>query len=160
PITGFGSVFVGGIEFDTSGATVTIEGDLAVVEDLKLGMVASVRGRVDARSGRGIADRIAVEHLVEGPVGAVDTASGTLTRLGQQVVTTPNTVFDASPLSELKPSEYVEIGGFFDASNKIRATRVGRQLRKLEIAVEGFVQQLDTRAKTFRLEALTVDFGT
>src|SRR5262249_29961301 len=47
----------------------------------------------------------------------------------------------------------------FDASNDIRATRVASQLQKLEIAVKGFVQQLDATARTFHLEALTVDFS-
>jgi hypothetical protein len=160
PITGFGSVIVGGIEFDTRGALVTIEGDPATVGDLKLGMVAAVRGVVDTSGARGVAQRIAVEHLAEGPLNAIDTASGTLTLLGQQVITAATTVFDPVPLAQLEPNEYVEIGGFFDASGNIRATRVARQLQKLEIAVKGFVQQLDVKAKTFRLEGLTVDFAT
>mgnify|MGYP000950075050 CR=1 FL=1 len=51
PISGFGSVIVGGIEFDIDSAVVTIEGDPARASDLELGMVATVRGTVDA-SGR------------------------------------------------------------------------------------------------------------
>ena len=158
PISGFGSIFVGGIEFDTATAIVTIEGDPALVSDLKLGMVATVRGTVDARGRRGVAQRVAVEHLAEGPIESIDGARGTLRVLEQQVLTDSSTVFDPA-LDQLAPGDYLEIGGFFDASGRIRATRVARPQFKREIAVKGFVDQLDVVARTFRLEDLTVDFG-
>jgi len=158
PISGFGSIIVGGIEFDTNGALVTIEGDPAQVSDLKLGMVAMVRGVVDPRGARGVAQRVAVEHLAEGPLEAVDVAAGTISLLGQQIITNPATVFDPTPLSQLVQNEYIEVGGFFDASGRIRATRVARKFQNLEIAVKGYVVGLDAQAGTFQLGGLTVDF--
>src|SRR5215471_17260210 len=83
PIAGFGSIIVGGIEFDISGATITIEGDPAQASDLKLGMVASVRGTVDATHHRGVAQQVATEHLGQGPLDSVDVAHATLTMLAQ-----------------------------------------------------------------------------
>ena len=70
----------------TSNAMITIEGDPVTESDLKLGMVAAVRGVVDRRSQRGTADVVSVDHLAEGPLDAVDASTGTLLLLGQQVL--------------------------------------------------------------------------
>jgi hypothetical protein len=158
-ISGFGSVIVGGIEFDTTRAAITIEGDPVDESALKLGMVAAVRGTVDRRTGRGVAELVAVEDLAEGPLDAVDRATGTLRLLDQQVLTDAETVFDPVPLAELERDDHVEVSGFLDASARIRATRVARKLEDLEIELKGFIEDLDSSASTFRLGGVTVDFA-
>ena len=42
-VTGFGSIFVNGVEFDTSGASITMGGISVSESDLKLGMVVEVQ---------------------------------------------------------------------------------------------------------------------
>jgi len=158
-ISGFGSVIVNGIEFDTSSATVTIDGSPAAVSDLELGMVATVRGSVDPGGLRGVAQSVISDDLLEGPLETVDLPTMTFTVLSQQVVADAATVFDPMPLQSLPPGEFVQVSGFLDATGRIRATRVERKLPDVEIEVKGYIQQLDATARSFKINALTVDFA-
>jgi hypothetical protein len=157
-ISGFGSIIVGGVEFDTSAAVVTIEGDAAQASDLRLGMVATVRGVVAQNGRQGTAESIAVENLAEGPLQAIDVPGMTLRLLSQQVIADGATVFDPVSLEDLEVGETVDVAGFLDANGRIRATRIARKLEDREIELRGFVQMLDRASSTFRINELLVDF--
>ena len=60
-ITGFGSIFVNGVEYDTDAASVSGDGNLMNVADLKLGMVVTVRGKLNSGSTTGTAESIVVD---------------------------------------------------------------------------------------------------
>src|SRR5712692_10195739 len=62
-ITAFGSVFVNGVEFSTSGATIVLDDNPATESNLRVGMVVTVSG---PRSGSGSATRIEVDDAVKG----------------------------------------------------------------------------------------------
>ena len=94
PITDFGSVIVEGVEFDTSAAIVTIDGQPATPADLALGMVVTVQGEIDSSGTTGVADTVEFTSLIEGPVTDVDLASKTATVLGQTVRVDADTVLD------------------------------------------------------------------
>jgi len=47
PISGFGSVIVNGIRFDTSEAIVTIDGQSGSTDDLAVGQIVTVHGTID-----------------------------------------------------------------------------------------------------------------
>ena len=158
-ISGFGSIIVGGIEFDTSSAVVMIEGDAAQASDLRLGMVATVRGSVARGGRRGVADSVAVESLAEAPLEAIDVPGGTLRLLSQQVIVDGATVFDPVSFEDLEVGDTVNVGGFLDANGRIRATRIARQFEDLEIKLRGFVQKLDRVSSTFRINDLLVEFA-
>ena len=158
-IEGFGSIIVNDIEFDTTNAVVTIEGDPATVEDLELGMFVFVRGRFDRDTMTGVADRIASDHLVLGPVEDVDVGTASFTALSQTVITDAATVFDGTTLAALQPGDVVEVFGVPDADLNIRATRVELVTGADEFEVTGTVANLDPDAQTFTLGALTVDFS-
>ncbi|HET7764107.1 MAG TPA: DUF5666 domain-containing protein, partial [Burkholderiales bacterium] len=67
-ITNFGSVFVNGVEFNTSGTTILLDDHPAAQSDLRVGMVVTVSG---SRSGSsGSAARIDVDGAVRGFVEA------------------------------------------------------------------------------------------
>jgi hypothetical protein len=157
-ISGFGSIIVGGIEFDTSGAVVTIEGDAAQASDLRLGMVATVRGVVAQNGRQGTADSIAVENLAEAPLEAIDVPGGTLRLVSQQVIVDGATVFEPVSFEDLELGDTVDVAGFLDANGRIRATRIARKFEDLEIELRGFIQALDRSSSTFRINELLVDF--
>lgn len=159
PITGFGSIFVGGIEFDTGGATVIIDGGPGAVTDLKLGMVATVRGEVERGTGRGVASSIVSDALLQGPIEVVDLAALSLTVLRQVVITDASTVFDPLALASLAPGDVVLVDGFLDAQGRIRATRVELRTTDIELEVKGFIEDLDPVNGTFRINALLVGFA-
>lgn len=157
-ISGFGSVIVGDIEFDTSGAEITIEGDPVPESALELGMVAFVRGVVEPGGLRGAAELVAVENLAEAPIESIDREAGRLRLLSQDVLFGPRTVFSPS-LDELAVGDTVDVGGFLDANGRIRATRIAKKLEDLEIELRGFLTHLDPDARLFRINDLLVDFS-
>lgn len=129
-VSGFGSVYVDGVEIDDSRALqVTEQADGrfdAVV--LKLGQRIVVQ-----RAADGAASRLTVEPAVVGPVTAID-AQG-LTVLGQRVrvegdsARGPLTVFGGGVVSlgEIVVGDLVEVHGTREASGALLATRVDRR---------------------------------
>jgi hypothetical protein len=158
-IAGFGSIIVSGIAFDTTNAIVTIEGDPATVDDLRLGMVVLVRGSANERKMTGVADRVAADHLLQGTVEGVNAIDGTFSALSQLIVTDAGTVFDQVTLGSLTAGDSVEVFGFRDGDLSIHATRVQKLSELTEIELTGPIADLDETAMTFTIGLLTVDYS-
>ena len=101
-LTGFGSIYVNGIEFETNSATYEIDdvqgsGD----SDLSVGMFVKVKGTVNADGVSGTAESVSYDDEVEGPVENImpDPASGaterTFTVFSGAVLVNTETVFEA-----------------------------------------------------------------
>jgi Domain of unknown function (DUF5666) len=163
-ITAFGSVFVNGVRYDVSGATIRKNGRAVMQAALAVGEVALVRGHQDAQTGQGEADSVDVEDNVIGPIATIDVAGGQLTVLGQTVLVTANTSFgkDITPadLTGLQPGDAVEISGFADANGVITATRIGHAETGDPLQVLGTVAGFDATNHVFMINGLTVDFTT
>src|SRR5712671_5356358 len=90
-ITAFGSVFVNGVEFNTSGATIVLDDNPAAESNLRVGMVVTVSG---SRSGSsGSATRIEVDDALKGFVEAKPDANH-WTVMGQTVLADDRTRFE------------------------------------------------------------------
>ena len=165
-ITGFGSVFVGGVRFDDSAAAVSDEdGNSRSNSDLKLGMMVEVdSGRVDRAAATALAVRIRWGSEVVGPVGIIDTAASTVKVLGQTVLVTTSTVFDstlAGGLSALTAGAVIEVHGILDPANsRIVATRIEPKVGALAFKLRGAIASLDTTAKTFRINGELVSYAS
>ncbi len=69
-ITGFGSIFVNGIEFETDSSSFDVDDDSVATEgDLALGMVVTVIGTINNDGVTGSASSVEYDDEVEGPVG-------------------------------------------------------------------------------------------
>ena len=55
-ITGFGSIYVNGVHFQTSSATIRKNGQMVAESQLAVGEVARVKGQKNATDGTGVAD--------------------------------------------------------------------------------------------------------
>ena len=64
-ITGFGSVMVNGVRYDTSNATFLVDGQIATETSLAVGDVVIVRGSVDVGGATGSADNVIFDDIVE-----------------------------------------------------------------------------------------------
>lgn len=168
PVSGFGSVIVGGVRFDDSTAAISDEDGAAhAASELKLGMQLQIdAGAVDrsvAGSARAKAQRIRWGTEVTGPVGRVDTAASTVVVLGQTVLVTTSTVFDsalAGGLAALTAGTVVEVHGILDsASGRITATRLEAQAGVTAYRLRGAVAALDATAKTFRIGSELVSYA-
>lgn len=156
PITGFGSVFVGGVRFDDSAATVEdADGGGRSRDDLRLGMTVEVDSSAittDSNGSTASARRIQFESEIQGLVGLVNVNAGTFTVLGQTVLVDATTVFDdriAGGLAGLSTGQGVEVYAVFDAAAlRYRATRVEPSSLSGGLRLRGPVRVLDTAAQT------------
>ena len=159
PITGFGSIIVGGVRFDDSVAEVQdLDGARRSRDDLRLGMTVEVESSAistDAYGASASASRIRFESELVGLVGAVDVAGGSLTLLGQRVTVDASTVFDdrlPGGLGGLVPGQPVEVYAEFDAAaQRYRATRVEPAATALGLRLRGPLAQVDAGAQTLRI---------
>ena len=169
PITGFGSVILNGIEFDTTQADIRVEDQSVREDDLRLGMRVTVEGVRD-NNGVAKATRVVFRKNVEGLIDRLDVVNNTLVVLGQTVLVDGLTVIEdraqssAIALSALAVGQFVEVSGLIDANGTILATRIERQTGFVasvtEVEVRSTLSGLDTNAHTFVLGALTVNFRT
>ncbi|MFT3664540.1 DUF5666 domain-containing protein [Piscinibacter sp.] len=162
PIEGFGSIFVGGIEYDDSAAAVfDDDGAPAARERLQLGMrVAVDGGEIGGSDGAPVAraQRIRILTTIAGPSAAVDAAAGTLEVFGQQVAVDAYTVFDAGlpdGLASVAAGDVLEVHASHDAAAKrYVASRIApRGGAPGAYRVRGPVQDLDSAARRFRVGA-------
>lgn len=160
-ITGFGSIVVNGVRYDTDGATIEVDGEPGTESDLKVGQVVVVQGTIEEDGSAAAATSVAFDDLVEGPVTAINNAMNTLTVLGQSVIVDADTSFDDSisppSIDGIFVNDIVEVSGFFLADGRISATRIEKELPGGEFEVTGVVSGLT--ATTFRINNLIVDFG-
>lgn len=164
-ITGFGSVFVGGVRFDDSSASVSDEdGNSRSRSELKLGMMVELdAGAVDRSSASALALRIRLGNEIVGPVGAVDTTASTVQVLGQTVLVTSSTIFDeslAGGLSAMTAGAVVEVYGILDPANgRVVATRIEPKTGATAYKLRGAIADLDTTAKTFTVNGQTISYA-
>lgn len=161
-ITGFGSVFVNGLEFDTTAAAITVDGATATQAELRAGDFITVHGHHDSGSGKDVAEQIDFRGDVQGPVSAIDATAMTLTVLGQTVGVSANTSFDddISPasLAGIAVADIVEVSGMRAADGTIHATRIEKKPAGSPLRVIGVAAGTDSAAMTLMINALTVNF--
>jgi hypothetical protein len=129
PISGFGSIIVNGVRFDEGNATIQDDDGNPVTRDqLLLGVMTRVNGSAPDSLQQSVANLVRITSELVGPVAAIDVAGATFTVLGQTVLITPDTAFDASfagGLASLSNGSTVEVYGRYDAANgRYTATRV------------------------------------
>lgn len=160
PIDGFGSIFVGGIEFDDATAEVFDDDGAPITRAaLRLGMGTEVDsgalgGTADAPTAT--ARSIRMVAAVVGPAHAVDAPAGTLTVFDQPVSVDALTVFDAAwpnGLASVADGAVLRVHGALDASVGVyKATRIEPAAASpTAYKVRGTVKDLDTTARTFRI---------
>ncbi len=166
-ISGFGSIFVTGTEYDTNGASVSLERVASPASALKLGMVVVVEG--DRNGSTGSADVVTYDDEIEGPIAAITVVSvdeKQLTILGQTVtVERTLTRFDASggvgvpDFDTLAVNDLVEISGFRRAAD-IQATylkKKGVAAANASVELKGTVS--GAAGQSFVLGTVTVNWN-
>ena len=179
PITGFGSVFVNGIEHFLTSATIVVNGDEAGDADLKLGMIVRVAGAVDSAAGTGDATEIEYEQNLEGPVDSIDPLTDRLIVLGQLVVLDGLTVFDdlvdqeidgvfdgvvdladLDVLVDATPGVYmVEISGLVDGNSVIHATRIEVEVDSGSYELTGTISSHNGASMMFDIIDQPIDYS-
>lgn len=170
PITGFGSVFVSGQEYDTTATRFTVDRRTnATQADLKHGMIVRVDATIEEdtvshRILRRIADHITYTDTVEGPVQGIDVTGTSLTVLGQTIQVTDSTVIDDSiPERNLHRltigTDILEVSGFLSGDGQIVATLIDRKLSAPEYELKGTVRNHNVGAQSFQIGHVTIDYA-
>jgi hypothetical protein len=173
-ITGFGSVFVNGVEFFTSSNTsYTVEDDSNSSESaLKVGMVVFVDGSIDDNGTTGTATSIRYEDSLEGPVSSItDTPPATSTSRSRELVilgTTvilneATTVIDNSSsftFDTLAAGTNIEVSGFPNVNGAIVATYIEEKdpfvADQTIVEIKGIIEGSDGSTQ-FNIGNLTVN---
>src|SRR5215469_7332453 len=163
-ITGFGSIFVNGIHFQTSGATIRKNGQVVDQSQLAVGEVAFVKGQANESDETGNADEVDVDESVVGPISALDITNGLVTVLAQTVKINGGTSFskDIQPadITGLKVGDTIRVDGMYDSTGTIVATRIERGSASAVLQVVGTVSGLNSASHTFMINALIVDYSS
>jgi hypothetical protein len=138
-VSGFGSVFVNGIEFETDGASRDVDDEIDISNGsdddkvLGIGMVVTIIGTVNDDGVSGTAESIEYDDEVEGPVAAApvedqDMVSKTFEIFNFTVMVGRNTtVFSGTDYDSLAQNDLLEVSGYFDVDGKLLATRVEKE---------------------------------
>jgi hypothetical protein len=171
-VSGFGSIFVNGVEFDTDNADFIYEEEISETigndSGIKVGMVVHITG--SSEDGiTGVADIVEYAKLLKGTISSnsVGTSeTGTLVAMSQNITVDPDTVYDdggtSIPLSGLFQDAVIEVSGFTDGDGNILATRIDLvSLTDLNetLEIKGFVSSLDETTDTFWIGTLSVDYS-
>ncbi len=168
-ITGFGSVFVNGVKYETDSAEVLVEGIRLDESALEVGMVVVLEGTVNPDGSTGQALSIRYADEVDGEVLANNVATdNTLTIMGMTVHVDADTVFESFDANQLSPADIqvgnlVEVSGFSSGDGNIYATRI--EVKKAqrdpgeEMELRGVIANLDTTNQTFTIGPQTIDYS-
>ncbi len=163
-ISGFGSIIVNGVRYDTSSASFSIDDSPGTEDNLDVGDVVLIRGTLAASGTIGTATSVSFDDNVEGPISAIPDAS-TLVVLGQTVRISANTSFDDSivpaSIDGLAVTDVIEVSGFVDSNGDILATRIELKnpLPGDEFEVTGIVEGHLPGPMTFMINALVVNYS-
>lgn len=180
-ITGFGSIFVNGVEyFIKDGATIKVNGVDTSENDLKLGMIVTLSGTLNSDGVTGTVDSVVYESELEGPVSAIDPGGAdpdgkikTLVILGKTVIVDAiSTSFGDDTdgannygFAAIKVNDVVEVSGYVtDSNGTLQATRIEKEDEytpgvDTTVTVKGTVTAFGASNNSFILDGvLTVNF--
>jgi len=169
-ISGFGSVYVNGCEYETNNASIDVEGQSGTEDDLSVGDVVEVTGPSNCAHANATGIKYADE--LEGVVdsNAVTAGIGTMMVMGQDVTVNDLTIFEdetgsVATVNDIASGHVVEISGFGIGTGDIVATRIEVKAINLalygdDIEVKGVVSGHNATNQTFMIGNLTIDYGT
>lgn len=168
--TGFGSIFVNGIQFETGSSEFVVDGNaMATQDDLALGMVVTVTAETESGSFNGVALKVVYDDEVEGPVAAtpveVPGSNGTQKTFdvfGQTItIDSTATLYEDIGFDTLDAGDIVEISGFRESPTQIRATYVKKTgdlvLTVSEVELRGIISNyMAGPPETFVVDGVTI----
>ncbi len=158
-IDGFGSVIVNGVHFNSDRTQFTVDDRAGIQADLRVGQVVTIVG--NHNGAEGVAAEIIYDVSVEGTVTAVDAAAGTLTVLGQTVVTDAMTIFEGLDLATLTVGQRVEVSGYSAGEGRIIASFIAADdADQSPEELTGVVAGLDSSAQTFLIGSQLISYAS
>ncbi|HED33482.1 MAG TPA: hypothetical protein ENJ08_04580 [Gammaproteobacteria bacterium] len=165
-VTGFGSVFVNGVEYETDSASISIDGVTSTEGQLSVGDVVTLEGNINADGSTGTATSISSSDEIEGYVldlsNLATDGTGTINVMGQTVSISLDTVFGSdtiTAITDLQVNDIVEVHGYSDGNGTVAATRIETKNNADDVEVKGLISALDEANTSFTLGSLTIDYS-
>lgn len=165
PVSGFGSVFVNGIRFETDG-NVTSNDGITSESHLDKGMILRIDGEW-RDDDQGTADRVEYDDTFRGVVAnemdVVD-ADGvvvgkTFSVYGQSIITDQLTVFKGTTLEALVSGDFVRVSAWRRGDGSYRASYVGViAVDETNVEIEGPVSNVNTTMNSFNIGTQLVTY--
>lgn len=174
-VTGFGSVYVNGVKFETDTAIFDVEEVETSQQALRIGMIVQVAGSINADGISGTATAIRYGDNIQGQVevepgskdikhNQADTEQYFSVMGVNVIVDEVKTTFEGTGFDygHINLSDTVEISGYYDNNGVLRATYIKLitrgQATDLIVEVEGVITELtDT---SFIVRGVYVDYST
>lgn len=155
-ITGFGSIVVNGVRYETDQAALTLSDS----DTLKLGMTVRVRGVINPDLVSGVASTIESSADARGAVTALDLPNSTLVLWHTKIHVDDSTVFAGSLMSlqDLRVGDPVQVWGLPDSGTGLRATRIERVAAGAAPIISGTAQAVDVSTSSVQVGGLRVAF--
>lgn len=157
-ITAFGSVWVNGVEYETSNTTFKTDDNPnggGRQDDLRVGMVVRVDGSISGKTASTITEDESVKGRVEQVVDA-----NRMIVMGQTIQVDSSTRYDNGVVPVA--GDYVEVHGQIAGDGVISGSYIERKTPPSPItyAVKGSVKNQNTANQTFQVGTLTVQYAS
>jgi len=172
-ITGFGSIFVNGVEFNTANSQFEVDGEIfatqseAIQAGLAVGMVARIEGFTDASGVTGTATLVVYDDEIEGPVTNLTTlpnSQKSFDIFNQTVIIDEfSTFYEDTTFITLALNDMVEVSGFPAPNSEIFATFLEKKgvlvLGFSEVELTGTISNYNPGINSFNLGSVIIDFS-
>lgn len=173
PVSGFGSVFVNGVKFDTDSLGGTVSGDDGIAAESRLqeGMVLEVQGEW-LTDGTGEASGLTYDDTLRGEILIIQpwdiiTKTAIIEILGRTVHIDAQTVVKGKAVVDLADGDYVRISGWRLPNGEFRASFLGFRTSFNtddfddfnEVELEGEISSINTSNETFNIGSQPISYG-
>jgi hypothetical protein len=164
PVSGFGSVFVNGIKFETGGARFVIDDSVSnqSEDSLQKGMILRIEGEW-RDDGTGDAEVVEYDDTFRGKVtnftGLDLEGAGDFEILGQTITITPQTVIRLKAGAiDLQPNDFVRVSAWRDGLG-YRASLVEVIAESPEVEIEGPASPAGASTNTFSINGQLISYS-
>jgi hypothetical protein len=160
PIATDGGLTVNDTTLEIGTASVVVNGNPATAADLRAGQVIRVIAQQDGSTTTALF--IEFRKNLSGNIESLDSAAGSLTALGQKIVTVAATRFDipgVTRLEDLQVGDRIMVSGIPTPTGEIFATYIGPDDAAAPFEVTAVITATDQPGLSFNLGSLTVDFS-
>lgn len=158
-VTGFGSVLIDNVPYDTDDAVFYVNGEQAQQAALAVGDYVTLFAKGGSDSAK--AQTVYLETAVAGEITGVNYVNSTFTVLGQTVTVDVQTSFGASfgasSIDALSVGDAVDVRGVAIGNDEVYATRIEATTSD-DLRLSGQVQALDDGQLTFMLSGVAIDY--
>ena len=163
-ISGFGSVMVGGVKYETDNTDFQVDRQTATQDALSVGMVVRVEGTINPDGKTGVAKRIVFDEDLQGAIANLandvnDASLKTFTLFGTEVqVSRTLTQYEDVTFETLANGQVLEISGYYNTDGILIATYIDQEKDSSESKIRGTVSKLNSDSTVFEINGQQIDY--